>query len=144
MKSSLNITPQTTPYPPLSETQLEQNQQLDDLLSNRFIALDPSGYFLIYLDREAGLICAAHYSNNINEQGLAVDPETGQPIPCKGGNQRTPIQVYTGRTAKELGIKLTEDTPPSPLTHLDHALYLGRELVRAEQALITGQEYIQD
>ncbi|MGK7891292.1 MAG: DUF4346 domain-containing protein [Leptolyngbyaceae cyanobacterium] len=144
MTSSFDIIAQANPHAPLSKDQVEQNQQLDDALSNRFIELDPKGYFLIYLDREAGLICAAHYSNDINDQGLAVDPETGEPIPCKGSVERTPLQVYTGRTAKELGIKLTEGANPIPLTSLDHALYLGRELVRAEQALISGQDYIQD
>lgn len=31
-----------------------------------------------------------------------------------------------------------------PCTHLEHALYLGRELQRAEFALVSGQEYVQD
>jgi hypothetical protein len=53
---------------------------IDHQLSKRPIALDPAGYFIIYIDREAGLICAKHYSNIINEKGLAVDPETGKVI----------------------------------------------------------------
>ncbi|MEB3212969.1 MAG: DUF4346 domain-containing protein [Leptolyngbyaceae bacterium] len=117
---------------------------LDTELSNRHIDLDPAGYFLIYLDREKHLICAALYSNDINEKGVAVDPETGKPIPCNRPVKRTPVQVFTGRTAKELGMKITEQTQPCPLTRFDHALYLGREFVRAELALISGQEYIQD
>ncbi|MEM7770069.1 MAG: DUF4346 domain-containing protein [Cyanobacteria bacterium P01_E01_bin.6] len=117
---------------------------LDNRLSNRQIDLDPAGYFLIYLNREQHLICAAHYSNDINEKGLAVDPETGKPIPCNRPVKRTPVQVFTGRTAKELGMKITEETRPCPVTRFDHALYLGREFVRAELALIAGQEYIQD
>jgi len=32
----------------------------------------------------AGLICAKHFTNVINERGLAVDPETGKPIPVRG------------------------------------------------------------
>lgn len=117
---------------------------LDNQLSNRFIDLDPDGYFLIYLDREAGLICAKHFTNNINDKGLAIDPETGEPIPCNRKVERTHTAVYTGRTAKELGMKITEQTNPCPLSRLDHALYLGREFVRAEIALISGTEYIQD
>ena len=31
-----------------------------------------------------------------------------------------------------------------PCTHLEHANYLGRELQRAEFALLTGQQYVQD
>ena len=117
---------------------------IDDKLSKRFIKLDPAGYFIIYLDRENGLICAKHYSNEINEKGLAVDPETGKPIPVRGKVERTPTAIFTGRTAKEIGMKITEETKPCPLSYLDHALYLGREFQRAEMALINGEEYIQD
>jgi len=41
-------------------------------------------------------------------------------------------------------MKLTEGESPAPLSCFDHALYLGRELVRAELALLSGAEYIQD
>ncbi|NEO33448.1 MAG: DUF4346 domain-containing protein [Symploca sp. SIO3C6] len=122
----------------------QELRAIDDKLSQRFIALDPEGYFIIYLDRDSGLICAKHFTNQINEKGLAVDPETGKPIPCQGKVERAATAIYTGRTAKELGMKITEETKPCPLSRLDHALYLGREFVRAEIALITGQEYIQD
>jgi dihydropteroate synthase len=118
---------------------------LDDQLSNRFIELDPDGYFLIYLDVEQGLICAKHFTNVINDNGLACDPETGKPLPCGGGEPRQHSQVYTGRTAKELCVAIFENSEtPCPVSRLDHAAYLGRELVRAEQALLSGQEYIQD
>ena len=117
---------------------------LDDKLSQRFINLDPAGYFIIYIDRDAELICAEHYTNNINEKGLAVDPETGEPFPCNVSLKRTPTEIFKGRTAKELGIKITEEANPCPLSCLDHALYLGREFVKAEIALTTGQPYIQD
>lgn len=122
----------------------EDLAKIDNKLSKRFIELDPAGYFLIYLDREAGLICAKHFTNTINEKGLAVDPDTGEPLPVRGKVERTPTATYQGRTAKELGMKITEEANPCPLTRLDHALYLGREFVRAEIALIDGQDYIQD
>ncbi len=118
---------------------------LDDHLSNRFIELDPSGYFLIYLDPAQGLICAKHFTNTINDKGLACDPETGEPLPCGGEVQRQHSQLYTGRTAKELSIALFESSPTScPVSRLDHAAYLGREFVRAEIALLSGQDYVQD
>lgn len=126
------------------------NQTLDDLtaiddkLSRRHIDLDAGGYFIIYLDREAGLICAKHFTNAIDERGLAVDPETGKPIPARGKVERTHTTVFSGRTAKELCVQIFEQTQPSPVTRLDHAAYLGREFVRAELALVTGQEYVQD
>lgn len=127
---------------PLNGAQLKA---LDDKLSNRFIDLDPGGYFLIYLDTKQGLICAKHFSNTINDKGIACDPETGDPLPCDGPIQRQHTRVYTGRTAKELCIAIFEDTnTPCPVTYLDHAAYLGREFMRAEVALLAGEDYIQD
>ena len=123
---------------------LEALKALDDKYSNRFIALDPGGYFLIYLDRQAHLICAKHFTNTVNDKGLACDPETGEPLPCNQTLQRTHTQIFTGRTAKELCIKIFEETQPAPIGMLDHAAYLGREFVRAEIALLNGEEYVQD
>ena len=117
---------------------------IDRQLSNRHIDLDPEGYFIIYVDREAGLICAKHYTNTIDDRGLAVDPETGKVIPAKGSVARTNTTLFTGRTAKELCVVLIEQAQPCLVTMLDHAAYLGREFVRAESALLTGNEYIQD
>jgi dihydropteroate synthase len=123
---------------------VQQLKAIDDKLSKRPIALDPGGYYIIYLDREAGLICTKHYTNNINEKGLAVNPETGEVIAARGKKiERTPTATHTGRTAKELCVRVIE-AQPCPITMLDHAAYLGREFTRAEYALISGEEYIQD
>ena len=122
----------------------EACKALDDQLSQRFIALDPAGYFLIKLDREASELVVEHYRNDVDERGLATDPETGEVLSCRGGGPRTPAQVYRARSAKEMGIQLTEGEGPHPLTCLDHALYLGRELQRAELALLSGTDYVQD
>lgn len=120
-------------------------QALDDQLSKRYIDLDPKGYFLIYLDSAEGLICAKHFTNTINEKGLACDPETGKPLPVRGPVERVPTQIYTGRTAKELCIAIFENPDqPCPISYLDHAAYLGREFMRAERALVEGIPYIQD
>jgi dihydropteroate synthase len=117
---------------------------LDEKLSKRHIDLDPGGYFIIYLDRDAQLICAKHFTNVIDDRGLAIDPETGKPIPARGKVERTATTLYTGRTAKELCVKIFEQTQPCPITQLDHAAYLGREFMRAEFALVNEQEYVQD
>lgn len=117
---------------------------IDDELSKRELALDPGGYFIIYLDREAELICAKHYTNVIDERGLALDPETGKPIPARGKVQRTAETLFSGRTAKELCVKIFEETDPCSVTMLDHAAYLGREFMRAQMALVSGEEYVQD
>jgi dihydropteroate synthase len=117
---------------------------IDDELSKRPIDLDPAGYFIIYIDRAEMLICAKHFTNFINEKGLAVNPETGEVLPAKGQVQRTEFTLYTGRTAKELSVKIFEETAPIPVTMFDHAAYLGREFMRAEFALTHSLEYIQD
>ena len=121
-----------------------ERTNLDNEFSKRHIELDPAGYFIIYLDRQAGLICAKHYTNIIDERGLAVDPETGKVIPARGKVERTATTLFTGRTAKEVCIKIFEETKPTPVTMFDHAAYLGRELMRAESALFSGEDYVQD
>ena len=123
---------------------VEDLAAIDDKLSGRHINLDPNGYFIIYLDREAKLIYAKHFTNVIDERGLAVDPETGKPISVRGKVERNHTTVFSGRTAKELCVKIFEETQPSLVTRMDHAAYLGREFVRAEIALVTEQEYVQD
>lgn len=118
-------------------------KELDESLSQRFIALDPSGYFLIRADDQRQELVAEHYGNTIDERGLATDPETGEVIRCQGAAPRSPQAIYRGRTAKELGMLLTEGDA-FPLSRLDHALYLGRELQKAERCLDSGEPYIQD
>ncbi|MBM5806983.1 MAG: DUF4346 domain-containing protein [Cyanobacteria bacterium M_surface_10_m2_179] len=122
----------------------DQRRALDERLSQRFIALDPAGYFLIKLDRDAGELIAEHYGNGIDERGLATDPNTGEVISCKGSGPREPLMIYRARSAKELGMALTEAEGPLPISCLDHALYLGRELQKAEHCLESGSPYIQD
>lgn len=117
---------------------------IDQKLSKRPIELDPGGYFIIYLDSDAGLIHAKHFTNFINDRGLACDPETGKPIPTRGKVERVPSQVYSGRTAKEICVQIFEQSQACPVTMLDHAAYLGREFQRAEAALLSGQAYVQD
>jgi dihydropteroate synthase len=123
---------------------VEQRRSLDERLSQRFIALDPAGYFLIKLDLDAGELIAEHYGNGIDERGLATDPDTGEVISCRGAGPREPLKVYRGRSAKELGMALTEGEGPFPISCLDHALYLGREFQKAERCLEEGSTYIQD
>jgi hypothetical protein len=87
---------------------------------------------------------AEHYGNGIDERGLATDPDTGEVLQCRGAGPRPPLAVFRGRSAKQLGIAITEGEGPLPISRLDHALYLGRELQRAERCLDDGSDYIQD
>ena len=125
-------------------SEASSRDSLDESLSQRFIALDPAGYFLIKLNAAAGELIAEHYANGIDERGLATDPDTGEVLSCRAAGPRAPLAIYRGRSAKELGIALTEGEGPPALSRLDHALYLGRELQKAEQALEQGLPYVQD
>lgn len=122
----------------------EERICLDAQLSQRTIQLDPNGYVLIKLDREKGELIVEWFSNGINEQGLATNPETGEVLACKGSAPREPIKIFKGRSAKELGIALTETIEQLFISKLDHALYIGRELQRAEACLENGNDYVQD
>ena len=127
----------------VQRSSLEQlDGPLDDDLSRRPLSLDPLGYFIISIDRTERRIVAEHYGNTINEQGLACDEETGEVIGC-GGASQIPQRQFSGRTAKELSVMILEQET-GLCSHLEHANYLGREFQKAECALLTGAEYIQD
>ena len=117
---------------------------IDDKLSKRQIELDPKGYFLIKIEPLTNEIILEHYLNNIDHKGRAIDPESGEPIGCKTKRSNEPNNIFKGKSAKELGIKVSEGNGPFPISRLDHAIYIGRELQRAEQCLRAGKQYIQD
>ncbi len=79
---------------------------------------DPAGYFVVYADHLRRSICLEHYRND--------------------GVLDT---VITGAAAAELYIPAIER---GLVSRLDHAAYLGRELARAEAALASGENYLQD
>ena len=129
----------------ISEEKISENiNSQDEFLSKRFIELDPKGYFLIKLDQSSLSIVVEHYSNDIDDSGRAINPETGKPIKCKEESKRKPLKTYIGKSAKDVGIKITEEDKSSPVSKIDHALYLGRELQRAEECLKKGTNYVQD
>ena len=128
----------------LQEELINSIKFLDDKLSNRQIELDPKGYFLIKIEPLTKELILEHYLNNIDQKGRAIDPESGEPIGCKTKSKNQPCNIYRGKSAKQLGIQISEGDGPFPISRLDHAIYIGRELQRAEQCLATGQQYIQD
>jgi tetrahydromethanopterin S-methyltransferase subunit A len=79
---------------------------------------DPAGYFVIYVDWTRQLLSLEHYRND--------------------GVLDT---VVEGQQAAELYLPAIEQ---GLVSRLDHAAYLGRELARAEQALRSGERYVQD
>jgi tetrahydromethanopterin S-methyltransferase subunit A len=82
------------------------------------MTLDPCGYFVIYVDRERKLLVMEHY-----------------------GNKGALNFIIEGATGPELYFPAIDR---GLISRLDHAAYLGRELDRAELALKTGLEYVQD
>ncbi len=81
------------------------------------LVLDPAGFLVVYPDRARGLVLE-HYRND----GVLDCVVEGA----------TPAAI--GATAVERGL----------VSRLDHAVYLGRELARAEESLRTGLPYVQD
>jgi len=81
---------------------------------------DPKGCFKLMIDRKAGFIIALYYPTS---------------------SQDKPSLLIKGRNAEEIYSKIEE---MNLITRLDHAAYLGSELKKAEIALRTGKEYIQD
>ena len=118
-------------------------KNIDKELSKRNINLDPNGYFLIKIDLIKKKIIVEHYLNKINKKGLAIDPDTNMPITCRDENLRQYNKFFIGDTAKEVGILISEKEE-GLISKIDHALYLGRELQKAEECILKNIEYIQD
>ncbi len=79
---------------------------------------DPGGYFVIFPDSRRRLLMLEHYRND----GV-LD------IVIEG---RSPAELYIPAIEKNL------------ISRLDHAAYLGKELARADQALLNGGSFVQD
>ena len=121
----------------------EEKIEMDNNLSNRYIELDPNGYFIIKVDLQTKQIILEHYLNKINEDGYAIDPKTNEPIKCDSKQIKSCNETFTGISAKEIGIEITEKRNDL-ISRYDHALYLGRELQKAEECLYKKLPYIQD
>lgn len=82
------------------------------------LELDPSGFFVVLLNRPGGFIVCEHYENSGKHSHTIEGKEA----------------ALVAATAVELGL----------VSRLDHAAYLGRELAKAESALRSGADYVQD
>jgi len=82
------------------------------------LVLDPAGYFVVYPDPVNRQIVLEHYTN-------------------KGVLDR----VFTAANPSALYVTVIDE---GLISRLDHAAYLGRELARAEQSLLSGDPYVQD
>jgi dihydropteroate synthase len=82
--------------------------------------VDPKGVFRIIVDHNAETIVALHFATAEADK---------------------PSNIVKGVTAEAVYAKILK---MGLVTRLDHAAYLGNELAKAEVALKTGKEYIQD
>lgn len=82
--------------------------------------LDSESMFKISIDRAEGVLVAVHYTSL---------------------DMNKPVNIIKGKTADSVYAKIME---MCLVSKLDHAAYLGSELAKAEIALRTGKEYIQD
>ncbi|MCP4717594.1 MAG: DUF4346 domain-containing protein [Deltaproteobacteria bacterium] len=80
------------------------------------IKLDKAGYFVIYPENSTILI--EHYSN-----------------------KEKLLRVITGDNARDIYLTIVDN---GWVSHLDHACYLGKELVKAELSIKHAFEYVQD
>jgi dihydropteroate synthase-like protein len=83
------------------------------------VLFDAKGLFKVAVDRVNEAIVALHFSAQAEK----------------------PTVIIKGKTAGDVNAKIVE---MSLITRLEHAAYLGSELEKAEIALRTGKEYIQD
>ncbi|HET9599351.1 MAG TPA: DUF4346 domain-containing protein [Anaeromyxobacteraceae bacterium] len=81
------------------------------------LVLDPAGFLVVYPDAARGLVLEHYRADGV--------------LDC----------VVEGATASAVGATAIEG---GLLSRLDHAVYLGRELARAEESLRTGAPYVQD
>ncbi len=79
---------------------------------------DPAGFFVVYVNRSRRVLSLEHYRND----GVLDN-------------------IIEAKRAAELYFPAVEK---GLVSRLDHAAYLGCELARAERALETGEEYVQD
>ena len=55
-----------------SSQSLDEKIKIDNNLSNRYIDLDPNGYFIIKVDLEENKIILEHFLNNINDDDMRL------------------------------------------------------------------------
>lgn len=116
---------------------------LDKYLSSRGMKMDEKGYLIFKIADKR--IVASFYSCILNDKGEVCDLN-GVKIKCCGEkNTREPMKEWTARTAKELTAMMIEEWEHAQdVFSIGHAAYIGREAMKAEQALYSNGFYQQD
>lgn len=105
-------------HEPFHEIMMPDAVQRINAEKPKYLVLDGTGFFIIYVDAGEKVIVMEHYDNERTLTKVIQGREA----------------VFIVRTAIDLDL----------VSQLDHAAYLGRELTRAETALKNGTAYIQD
>ncbi len=98
----------------VDKRELDRARKVADEKKYRIVE-DPNGYFRITLDRDA----------------IVVEHRTGDVV----------LKTYQGRKAAKLQHEITRDCAVSDI---GHAIYLGRQLQKAEQCLKAGKRFVQE
>lgn len=118
LKNLIAVTARSNPGP-FADAPADVNQvPIEAAKEPGKLVLDPAGYFVVYPDRTHRRLVLEHYSN-------------------KGVLDR----MLTATSAAALYTSIIEG---KLISRLDHAAYLGRELARAEHAMQSGDDYVQD
>jgi tetrahydromethanopterin S-methyltransferase subunit A len=105
---------------------MKEVEEIDAKRTSEFV-FDKKGFFYIYLDKRRNRIVVEHYKNI--KRDARVDVSSGE------------IQrIIVGQSAEEIGHTLAK---LEIISRVDHAIYLGRELQKAEIALKRGIKYEQ-
>ena len=117
---------------------------LDKYLSSRGIKMDDKGYLIFKIADKR--IIASFYSCILNDKGEVCDLNDVKIKCCNGSkNTREPMIEWSARTAKELcAMMLEEWEDAEKVFSIGHAAYIGREAMKAEQALYANGFYQQD
>ena len=99
---------------------VEKNVQVIEAEKQDLTELDALGSFTILVDRVNEFVVALHYTLERTEK---------------------PDKIIKGKTTDAIYSKIVQ---LGLVSRADHAAYLGSELEKAEIALRTGKEYIQD
>merc|ERR1711935_272316 len=97
--------------------------------------MDSKGYFLVKVDQKRALIVVSFMSCILNDEGEVCDFNGVKISCCNGSKQREATEIFEGRTAKDITVKIFEQWQHASIVSVGHAAYIGREVQKAEDAL---------
>jgi dihydropteroate synthase-like protein len=100
------------------EPSIEKVEVIETGIADEAYTADPEGYFKIWVNHEEGKIYVLFKSSRSDRE-----------------------LILSGVSAEALGKKIISS---KLISRMDHALYLGRELSKAETCLLLGKSYAQD